>query len=83
VDPRRGFSGDFLFGADEQYICGATEVEFLRASPVNTTGVQTPDLIGCPQNDNHRPPSAGAGRITTRTICSSETSGTVELVRTE
>jgi hypothetical protein len=28
------------------------EVEVLRASPVNGTGVRTPDLIGCPQNDN-------------------------------
>src|SRR6202051_3399800 len=26
--------------------------EVLRSSPVNTTGVQTPDLVGCPQNDN-------------------------------
>ena len=30
---------------------GAFVVEVLRASPVNTTGVQTPDLVGCPQND--------------------------------
>ena len=27
------------------------EVEVLRASPVNNTGVQTTDLVGCPQND--------------------------------
>src|SRR5882672_5410959 len=27
-------------------------IEVLRASPVNTTGVQKPDLVGCPQNDN-------------------------------
>src|ERR1700741_3086711 len=26
-------------------------VEILRASPVKTTGVQTPDRIGCAQND--------------------------------
>src|SRR5260221_11356699 len=27
-------------------------VEILHASPVNTTGVQTPDLIGCVQDDS-------------------------------
>src|SRR6266403_1565842 len=26
-------------------------VEVLRTSPVKTTGVQTPDLAGCPQDD--------------------------------
>jgi hypothetical protein len=29
------------------------EVEVLRASPVKTTGVPKPDLIGCPQNDKY------------------------------
>jgi hypothetical protein len=56
---------------------GEAEVEVLRASPVNTTGVQTLDLIGCPQNDNARHLNDK------RTSCGSETSGTGELVRTE
>jgi hypothetical protein len=29
-------------------------VEILRLSPVNTTGVPTPDLIGWPQDDTMR-----------------------------
>jgi len=33
-------------------ICGRVEVEVLRASLVNATGVRTPDLVGCPQNDS-------------------------------
>jgi len=28
------------------------EAEVLRASPVKTTGVPIPDLVGCAQNDN-------------------------------
>jgi hypothetical protein len=31
--------------------CSRAKVEVLRASPVNTTGVQTPDLVGCAQDD--------------------------------
>jgi hypothetical protein len=27
-------------------------IEVLRASPAKITGVQTPDLVGCPQNDD-------------------------------
>jgi hypothetical protein len=30
------------------------EVEVLRASPVKSTGVQTPDLVGCPENGTLR-----------------------------
>ena len=29
----------------------AAQVEILHASPVNTTGVPTPDLVGCVQDD--------------------------------
>jgi len=36
----------------ELEITGTVEVEVLRTSPVNSTGVLTPDLVGCPQNDN-------------------------------
>jgi hypothetical protein len=31
---------------------GSFEVEILRASPVKTTGVQTPDLVGSARNDS-------------------------------
>ena len=34
--------------------CEKFAAEVLRTSPVKTTGVQTPDLIGCPQNDKRR-----------------------------
>ena len=30
---------------------GKFVIEVLRASPVKATGVQIPDLVGCPQND--------------------------------
>jgi hypothetical protein len=32
-------------------IWDGVEVEVLRASPVEITGVQTPDLVGCAQDD--------------------------------
>jgi hypothetical protein len=61
-----------LFFAAKQYglvrkVYGTFAVDVLRASPVKTTGVPNPDLVGCPQNDNFgtgaawRPSVRGAG----------------------
>jgi len=40
-------------------VYGTFAVEVLRASPAKITGVQTPDLVGCPQNDNFGTGAAG------------------------
>ena len=48
----------------EKSVGEEANVEVLRASPVDTTGVQTPDLVGCPQND-HPNLNAPAGACAT------------------
>jgi len=50
------WSGRELFFAGKKSglvrkVDGTFAVEVLRASPVKVTGVHTPDLVGCPQND--------------------------------
>jgi hypothetical protein len=39
----------------EKSVGEEADVEVLRASPVEITGVPTADLVGCPQNDNVNP----------------------------